>query len=131
MTPTPTPPRPPSRLWLLPLLLIGGSALGWLIGWQLSARTLAVVLGVAVGVLASIPTTILLLAVVRRAAQAPACHPEPPPPPAPPTLVLNMADLFSKLPQPVYTPQPPVVIEGDARSIPGSPRIVGHGADDW
>ena len=52
----------------IPLLLLGfGVALAVIIGQRMSTDAMAVVIGVAVGVAASVPTSLLLVALLRRA----------------------------------------------------------------
>lgn len=53
------------RQILIPLLFGFGVTLALVIGSRLTADAMAVVLGVAVGVAASVPTSILLVALVR------------------------------------------------------------------
>lgn len=52
---------------LLPIFLLGGGvALAVIIGQRMSTDAMAVVIGVAVGVAASVPTSLLLVALLRR-----------------------------------------------------------------
>jgi hypothetical protein len=52
---------------LIPLILLGfGVALAIVIGQRMSTDAMAVVIGVAVGVAASVPTSLLLIALLRR-----------------------------------------------------------------
>jgi hypothetical protein len=55
---------------IIPLMLGFGVTLALVIGSRLTADDMAVVLGVAVGVAASVPISILLVALVRRAQRA-------------------------------------------------------------
>lgn len=56
---------------LLPPLLLGfGVALALIIGKRMSTDAMAVVVGVAVGVAASVPTSLLLVALLRRERQS-------------------------------------------------------------
>ncbi len=74
-------------------LLAFGVTLALLIGQRMSTDAMAVVLGVAVGVAASVPTSLLLVALLRR--ERPGSRTEaavPPAPAAPNVIVLNPAD---------------------------------------
>ena len=51
---------------LVPVMLGFGVALGLLIGQRMSPDTMAVVFGVVVGVVASVPTNLLVVALLRR-----------------------------------------------------------------
>lgn len=56
---------------LIPLVLVGfGVALAIVIGQRMSTDAMAVVIGVAVGIAASVPTSLLLVALLRRERQA-------------------------------------------------------------
>lgn len=62
----------PVRFVVIPLALGFGVALAVLIGQRLSATALAVIVGVAVGVVSSLPTTLLLITLMRRHLAPPA-----------------------------------------------------------
>lgn len=120
---------------LLPALLLGfGVALAIVIGQRMSTDAMAVVIGVAVGVAASVPTSLLLLALLRRERQAyqsdpPAAAYHPYPPALPPNvIVLDPAQLGALRPNPLQTPLPPPELqpEGGLRRL----RVVGS-PDDW
>jgi hypothetical protein len=64
---------------VVPLLFGFGMTLALVIGQRMTTDAMAVVLGVAVGVAASVPTSILLVALVRRAQRA-QCPADTPPP---------------------------------------------------
>ena len=51
---------------VLPLMLAFGITLAAIIGQRMSTDAMAVVIGVAVGVAASVPTSLLLVALLRR-----------------------------------------------------------------
>ena len=109
---------------IVPLLLAVGVTLAVIIGQRMSTDAMAVVIGVAVGIAASVPTSPLLVALLRReratwhgAWQTPEM-PKQLPAPQPQIVVLQ---------QPVaatYTPQPPVFgLNG------GTPRLSVIGED--
>src|SRR5512135_2708118 len=54
------------KKWLAPLMLGFGVAMAVIIGERMSTDAMAIVIGVAVGVAASIPTSLLLVALLRR-----------------------------------------------------------------
>ncbi len=119
---------------VLPLLMLGfGVALAVIIGQRMSTDAMAVVIGVAVGVAASVPTSLLLVALLRRERRS--YRDEPPPQPAYPSfqqpnfIVLDPAQLMAQRnlqqPQPVM---PPPMLSQDA----GMRRLRVVGAeDDW
>jgi hypothetical protein len=118
----------------LPLLLGFGVALAFIIGQRMSTDAMAVVIGVAVGVAASVPTSLLLVALLRRERTASRRYDEPPPPPAypafqqPTIVILDPAQWANQRnPQP-QLPMPPLDIRPDAgmRRL----RIVGN-ETDW
>lgn len=125
---------------MIPLVLLGfGVALAIVIGQRMSTDAMAVVIGVAVGVAASVPTSLLLIALLRKERQS-FREPEPPPgwSPYPPMLppggqpnvividpsqyAQNRLQAGYPLP-PQRDGQPP---DGGARSL----RVVGSD-DDW
>ena len=66
----------------IPLCALGfGVTLAVIIGQRMSTDAMAVVIGVAVGVAASIPTSLLLVAMLRREQRASRRNDEPPPMP--------------------------------------------------
>jgi len=117
---------------IVPLMLGFGVALALLIGQRMSTDAMAVVIGVAVGVTASVPTSLLLVALLRRERRE--WHAEPPPQPTYPQLqqpnviVLNPADLLAgrKDQPPVPLPPPEALLDGGMRRL----RVVGDD-DDW
>ena len=124
---------------IVPLMLGFGVTLALVIGQRMTTDAMAVVLGVAVGVAASVPTSILLVALVRRAQREAGGRLEPtqaapagyalPPQPQPNIIVLNPADLLGpRHGQPAYLPQPPGELLQDAglRRL----RVVGD-EDEW
>lgn len=95
------------------VLLAFGVTLAVIIGQRMSTDAMAVVIGVAVGVAASVPTSLLLVALLRR--ERAIWRQEPPPqtalPPAPPAnvIVLDPAQLWGqKGGQAPYVPLPPI-----------------------
>ncbi len=116
---------------LIPLLLLGFFvALAIVIGQRMSTDAMAVVIGVAVGIAASVPTSLLLVALLRKERQA-FRHEETPYgayPPAqlpyqqPNIIVLDPSQLQRP---PSEVPLPPQLPDAGLRRI----KIVGH--DDW
>ena len=107
---------------LLPLALAAGVALAVVIGQRMSTDAMAVVIGVAVGIAASIPTSLLLVALLRRErpswrAPEPYAQPQLPAPQQPQIVILQ--------PQQGYVPQPPVFGPNG-----GVPRLSIIGDDD-
>lgn len=124
---------------IVPAMLGFGVALALVIGQRMSTDAMAVVLGVAVGVAASVPTSILLLALLRRTQREAAWRPEPTPaeqhmrslpqPTQPNIIVLNPADFMGQRGNPPpYIPPPTLELTQDAglRRL----RVVGDD-DDW
>lgn len=123
---------------LIPLILLGfGVALAIVIGQRMSTDAMAVVIGVAVGVAASVPTSLLLIALLRKERQGfrNEVSPEMPNnpyhqalPQQPNVIVLDPsqfagmrnAQLQTPLPPPEYSP------DGGMRRL----RVVGSD-DDW
>ena len=116
-----------------------GVTLALVIGQRMTTDAMAVVLGVAVGVAASVPTSILLVALVRRAQRESGGRLEPapaaqaayalPPQQQPNIIVLNPGDMLGQRNgQSAYLPQPPVELLQDAglRRL----RVVGD-EDEW
>jgi hypothetical protein len=121
---------------IVPVMLGFGVTLALVIGQRMTTDAMAVVLGVAVGVAASVPTSILLVALVRRAQREAGGRLEPapaayavPPQPQPNIIVLNPGDLPGQRPgHAAYLPQPPAELLQDAglRRL----RVVGD-EDQW
>jgi hypothetical protein len=122
-----------------PLLLLAfGVTLAAFIGQRMSTDAMAVVVGVAVGVAASVPTSLLLVALLRRE-RASAWRQDPPaaPPPqlpSPNVIVLNPADLLGQRRDLPFVPLPPPeqsAADGGMRRL----RIIGSdeewSAGDW
>jgi hypothetical protein len=118
---------------LLPAMLGFGVTIALVIGQRMSTDAMAVVIGVAVGVAASVPTSLLLVALLRR--ERGAYRAEPPPAlPAypqyqqPNVILLNPADLLGRGPAQPYIPPPPLeaIQDGGMRRL----RVVG-GDDEW
>jgi len=120
---------------IVPLLMAFGVTLAIIVGQRMSTDAMAVVIGVAVGVAASVPTSLLLVALLRRERMG-SWRPEPPAqPPAYPQLqqpnviVLNPADLLGQRREQPYVPLPPPEYaqpDGGLRRL----RIVGDD-DEW
>jgi hypothetical protein len=122
---------------MVPMMLGFGVALALLIGRRMSTDAMAVVIGVAVGVAASVPTSLLLVALLRRErvissraggveaggtqlrGQAPGALPS--------VVVLNASDLVGARREAPQIPMPPVglVQDGGLRRL----RVVGE--DEW
>ena len=124
---------------IVPVMLGFGVTLAFVIGQRMTTDAMAVVLGVAVGVAASVPTSILLVALVRRAQREAGGRLEPaqsaqsayalPPQQQPNIIVLNPGDLLGqRTGQSAYLPQPPAELLQDAglRRL----RVVGD-EDEW
>lgn len=121
---------------VIPLALLGfGVALAIIIGQRMSTDAMAVVIGVAVGVAASVPTSLLLVALLRKERQSYRQEPPPAPygaypqlPQQPNFIVLDPsqfagmrnAQMQTPLPPPEYSP------DGGMRRL----RVVGSD-DDW
>jgi hypothetical protein len=105
-----------------------------IVGQRMSTDAMAVVIGVAVGVAASVPVSLLLVALLRRErAGGWRSEPAPAPPPAYPQLqqpnviVLNPADLLGQRREQPYVPLPPEYgqQDGGLRRL----RVVGDDGD--
>ena len=91
---------------IVPVMLGFGVTLALVIGQRMTTDAMAVVLGVAVGVAASVPTSILLVALVRRAQRETGGRLEPaqaaqaayalPPQQQPNIIVLNPGDMLGQ-----------------------------------
>jgi hypothetical protein len=118
---------------IVPLMLAFGVTLAVIIGQRMSTDAMAVVIGVAVGVAASVPTSLLLVALLRRE-RGGSWRTEPPAPPAYPQLqspnliVLNPADLLGQRKEAPYVPPLPdgYVQEGGLRRL----HVIGDD-DEW
>jgi len=118
---------------VLPLMLAFGITLAAIIGQRMSTDAMAVVIGVAVGVAASVPTSLLLVALLRRE-RAGAWRTEPPAAQpqqlqSPNVIVLNPADFVGQRRDQPYTPLPPPetnTADGGMRRL----RIIGSD-DEW
>jgi hypothetical protein len=123
------------KQFVAPLMLGFGVTLALIVGQRMSADAMAVVIGVAVGVAASVPTSLLLVALMRkdrRSWQAEQANlnaqAQPPAFPQyqqPPVIVLNPADLWNgrngqAQPQAPMLP-PEYAVDGGLRRL----RVVG------
>ena len=122
---------------IVPVMLGFGVTLALVIGQRMTTDAMAVVLGVAVGVAASVPTSILVVALAQRgrAQREAGGRLEPAqaayalPPQQPNIIVLNPGDLLGqRTGQSAYLPQPPAELLQDAglRRL----RVVGD-EDEW
>lgn len=116
---------------IIPVMLGFGAAMALIIGQRMSTDAMAVVIGVAVGVASSVPTSILLMALLRRErAGASSWRQETPPPPqiqTPNFIVLNPSDLVNGRTPQMQVPMPPNYgTDGGLRRL----RVVGDD-DDW
>lgn len=115
---------------LLPPLLLGfGIAMALIIGRRMSTDAMAVVIGVAVGVAASVPTSLLLVAMLKRERQSWRAE-QPmqqmyPQMPAPNVIVVDPSRYLPQHQQAQY-PVPPLDYGQDA----GMRRLRVIGADD-
>ena len=120
---------------VFPLMLAFGVALAVIIGQRMSTDAMTVVVGVAVGVSASVPTSLLLVALLRRERRT--WQPEPRETPQPPqypqlqqpnVIVLNPNDLGAKSDpwQGVPMPPPQLSMDGGMRNL----RVVGD-ENEW
>jgi hypothetical protein len=118
---------------VLPLMLAFGVTLAAIIGERMSTDAMAVVIGVAVGVAASVPTSLLLVALLRRervgawrgepqAVQPQQLH-------SPNVIVLNPADLLGQRRDQPYVPLPPPEMNGGDGGMRRL-RIIGSD-EDW
>jgi hypothetical protein len=118
---------------IVPLLLVFAVTLAAIIGQRMSTDAMAVVVGVAVGVAASVPTSLLLVALLRRErtggwrAEPPAAA--QPQLQSPNVIVLNPADLLGQRRDQPYVPLPPPEMgaaDGGMRRL----RIIGSD-EEW
>jgi hypothetical protein len=117
---------------IVPLLLGFGVAMAVIIGQRMSTDAMAVVIGVAVGVAASVPTSLLLMALLRKDRSTAPWQPELPPgyplPQQPNVIVLNPADLAAGRNGQAHVPLPPpeYQLDGGLRRL----RVVGDD-EEW
>ncbi len=118
---------------IIPVMLGFGVAMALIIGQRMSTDAMAVVIGVIVGVASSVPTSILLMALLRRERVGMSSwRQEAPPPPQiqqPNFIVLNPSDLVSgRNPQMQQVPMPPPNYgsDGGLRRL----RVIGD-EDEW
>jgi hypothetical protein len=122
---------------IVPLMLGFGMALALVIGRRMSTDAMAVVIGVAVGVASSVPTSLLLVALLRRERTLTSLQggaerggylgsQQPVQPPS--VVVLNASDLAGVRREAPPVPLPPVglVQDGGLRRL----RVVGQD-EDW
>ncbi len=120
------------KKWIVPLMVGFGITMAIIIGRRMSTDAMAVVVGVAVGVAASIPSSVLIVAILRRdrrswQGQEPPAQPAYPAVPQQPVIVINPADLFGQRGQQnVPLPPPPWAEDGGLRRL----RVVGS-EDEW
>jgi hypothetical protein len=123
---------------MVPMMLGFGVAMALLIGRRMSTDAMAVVIGVAVGVASSVPTSLLLVALLRRervlsslqgGAERGGAYLGAQPPVQPPSVVvLNASDLAGARRELPQIPMPPVglVQDGGLRRL----RVVGED-EEW
>jgi hypothetical protein len=123
---------------IVPLMLGFGMAMALIIGRRMSTDAMAVVIGVAVGVASSVPTSLLLVALLRRerglnssltgGAERSGYLGAQPPAQPPSVVVLNAGDLAGSRREAPPVPLPPVglVQDGGLRRL----RVVGDD-EEW
>lgn len=121
---------------IAPAMLGFGVVLALIIGQRMSTDAMAVVIGVAVGVAASVPTSLLLVALMRRQradertgwrAEAGPAYPQLP---QPPVIVVNPGQWMGQTGgQQQYVPLPPpqMAMDGGLRRL----RVVGGDDEAW
>ncbi len=120
------------KKWIVPLALGFGVTMAIIIGQRMSTDAMAVVIGVVVGVAASIPTSVMIVAILRRdrrnwQGQETPSQPGYPAPPQQPVIVINPAALFNQRgQQQLPLPPPPWAEDGGLRRL----RVVGS-EDEW
>lgn len=121
---------------IAPALLGFGVVLAVIIGQRMSTDAMAVVIGVAVGVAASVPTSLLLVALLRRQRSDERGAWRPDPGPAhpqlqqPPVIVVNPGQWMGQNGnQQAYLPLPPAQMaqDGGVHRL----RVVGDDEDAW
>ena len=110
------------KKWLVVGFLLFSVTLAVVAGLRLSRDSLAVVMGVLFGVAASIPTSLLILAVVRRSEarrdmQQPYGYP--------PVIIVSPGEGARRFLPPAYPTEP--IIESEPRRF----RIIGEGPEGW
>jgi hypothetical protein len=123
---------------IVPLMLGFGVVLAVIVGERMSTDAMAVVIGVAVGVTASVPTSLLLAALLRRernayrgeALEPPRQHAAYPQLQPPNIIVLDPSQFGQRQAQSLtgHVPLPPVQLDQDAglRRL----RVIGN-ENDW
>ena len=115
---------------VVPAMLGFGIVLALIIGQRMSTDAMAVVIGVAVGVASSVPTSILLMALLRRErAGMSTGRQEPPPQLQPPNFILlNPTELMSARSPQLHAPLPPpeYAVDAGLRRL----RVVGD-EEEW
>ncbi|MFQ5595491.1 MAG: hypothetical protein ACE5HA_15190 [Anaerolineae bacterium] len=97
------------------------------VGSRLSSEAMAVVVGTVCGVLAGIPTSVLLLVVVRRLREEPTQQPQQRQPAYPPVIVINPnAGQPHQPPNPFYDPPE----SRPAGYLPREFRIIGEAGEE-
>ena len=119
------------KLVIVAVMLGFGVALALIIGQRMSTDAMAVVIGVAVGVASSVPTSILLMALLRRERAGMTNWQQEAPQQQlqqPNFIVLNPSDLVSGRHQQPHVPMPPPEygIDGGMRRL----RVVGD-EEEW
>lgn len=126
------------RKALIPLMLAFGLGLAVYIGERMSTDAMAIVIGVAVGVAASVPTSLLLLALLRRERTTGWRQDQPsyqqPPPQLNPSqaIILDSAALAAQMQrQMAYTPMAlPSELTGNDGGLRRL-RVIGEERDEW
>lgn len=112
----------------LPFLFVGfGVALAVIIGQKMSSDAMSIMVGVAVGVAASVPTSLLLVALLRRerSVYRPDPAQQPLQPPAAPNIIMLDPSQFQRGQQPQLPVPPEYLPQG------GVPEIKVVGRNDW
>lgn len=119
---------------ILPMmLLVFAGVLAYVVGQRMSAESMSIVVGVAFGVAASIPTSLLVIGIVRRS--LPGAPPPLPPdmraaPPAQPMIIVNPLGQTPRVEGQRGWP-PPAQLEADEMpaALPATRRFRIIGAD--
>ncbi len=105
---------------LIPLILLGfGVALAIVIGQRMSTDAMAVVIGVAVGIAASVPTSLLLIALLRKERQSFRDEPRGDFNPYPPMLPQQQPQIM------IFDPAAYMRQNGSAYQVPLAPPEIG------
>lgn len=121
---------------IVPAMLGFGVVLALIIGQRMSTDAMAVVIGVAVGVAASVPTSLLLVALLRRQRldersswQAQGGAPGYPQLPQPPVIVVNPGQWPAQngIQQPYFLPPSQTTLDAGLPRL----RVVGDDDDAW